>query len=359
VRRALAVLAVVSLALAGCGSDSKTNAAGKKINDVQLLISYQQGPVFYPFSVARKLGYFADEGLSVNVQRTNGSSYVTQQLLAGKIDYGIANGPTDIIAFTKNPDIRVPVCYQNRLVYHIEVLADSPIQSVSDLKGKILGTTEVGSGEYPYAEAALHDVGLTPNTDVKFLPIGDGSAETVDALKNHKVDAYISEGLEFQLMSMNSGLQFRDITPNYFLGIAGSCFVTTKQVLEDPAKAKVFIGIARAFVKGATFGKANQQAAAAIVCADLPQTCQDQQTVAAQLTWATTEVTPVTSGVPIGGIDIAGWQEAGKVALESGKISAPVDVNVLTGGPETVAARNQILNFNTTQIQQDAQNYHS
>jgi ABC-type nitrate/sulfonate/bicarbonate transport system substrate-binding protein len=284
---------------------------------------------------------------------------VTQQILAGKIDFGIANGPADIIAFTKDPDVRVPVCFQERLVYHLEVPTGSPIRTVADLKGKTLGTTAVGSGEYPYAEAALREVGLDPQKDVKLLPIGDGTAETVNAIKTHKVDAYISEGLEFQLMTARDGLSFTDITPQVFEGISGSCFITTKQTLQNPAKLKIFVGIARAFVKGAAFGIANPTAVGTIVCEDLPQSCQDKSILPLQLKWATGEATPVTPGVRVGGIDIAGWTEAAKVALESGQITSPVDVNQIVNTPEVIAARNQILDFDVASIQQAAQSYTS
>jgi ABC-type nitrate/sulfonate/bicarbonate transport system substrate-binding protein len=358
-RRAMlaALIVGVLVGAAGCGGSEHASTAGHGAKKVDFLISYQQGPVFYPFSVARKLGYFGQEGLSVTVKPTNGSSYVTQQLLAGKIDFGIANGPADIIAFTKNPSVQVPVCYQERLVYHLEVPAGSPVKTVSDLKGKVLGTTAAGSGEYPYAEAALHDVGLDPNSDVKLLPIGDGSAQTVDAIKTHKVDAYISEGLEFQLMTTRDGLSFTDITPKVFQGISGSCFVTTSKTLKDPAKRKTFTAIARAFIKGAVFGITNPDTLTGIVCGDLPQTCQDRSILPLQFKWATSEATPVTDGVRVGDIDIAGWQEAVKVALNSGQIKAPIDVNDLVATPEAVSARNEILNFDVTAVQNQARGY--
>ncbi len=355
-RARVAVLALV-LGAAGCGGSGGHSADTKSITDVDFLISYQQGPVFFPFSVSRKFNYFGQEGLNVNVRPTKGSSFVTQQLLARKIDFGIANGPADIIAFSKNPSVQVPVCYQERLVYHIEVPAGSPVKTVADLKGKVLGTTEVGSGEYPYAQAALHDVGLEANTDVKLLPIGDGSVETVHAIKTHKVDAYISEGLEFKLMTFRDGLSFTDITPSVFQGIAGSCFVTTKQTLQDPAKRKLFVGIARAFIKGVVFGLANKEALTGIVCGDLPQTCQDKTILPLQFDWATTEATPVSPGVPVGGIDLAGWQEAAKVALNSGQIKSSIDVNQLLNTPEATSARNEILSFDLAAIQQQARDY--
>ncbi|HEY1489194.1 MAG TPA: hypothetical protein VGF84_24015, partial [Micromonosporaceae bacterium] len=216
------------------------------------------------------------------------------------------------------------------------------------------GTTALGSGEYTYAEAALRDVGLVPGKDVKLLPIGDGTAQTVHALKTGQVDAYISEGLEFQNMTAEDGMHFTDITPNYFLGIPGSCFVTTTAVLQDPTKRKEFIGLARAFTKAMVFGVGNPTATTAIVCADLPQTCTNKGDTARQIAWATSEAVPVDPGVSIGGIDNAGWAEAAKVALESGQVTQSVDYQPIVNSPAAVAVRNDILDFNAQQIEQTA-----
>jgi NitT/TauT family transport system substrate-binding protein len=349
----LLAVGVLALAVGGCGS-SATPAKGAALKHVNILIAYQDGPAYYPFAVARKMGYFTAEGLSVTVQRTNGSSFVTQQILAGNADFGIANAPDDIVAYTKDPGITVPTCFRERLVYEIGVLAGSPIHSVSDLKGKVLGTTEIGSGEYTYAEAALRDVGLTPQKDVKLLPIGDGTAQTVHALQTGQVDAYISEGLEFENMAAKDGMQFTDITPHYFLGVPGSCFVTTAKALQDPTERKVFIGLARAFAKASIFGIANPVAATNMVCADLPQTCLNKGDTQRQITWATSEAVPVGAGVPVGGIDEAGWAEAAKVALQSGQITQSVDYTPIVDSPAARAARADILHFDIPQIQQAA-----
>ena len=355
-RARLAMVAAVALALAvgGCGSGATTTAGGKTLQNVSIIIAFQDGPAYFPFSVARKMGYFADEGLSVKVTPTNGSSFVTQQIIAGNADFGIANAPDDLVAFTKDPDIVVPTCYRERLVYEIAVLAGSPIHSVADLRGKVLGTTELGSGEYTYADAALRDVGLEPGKDVKLLPIGDGSAQTVHALQAHQVDAYISETLEFQNMAAKDGLSFTDITPNYFLGIPGSCFVTTKKVLQDPAKRKIFVGLARAFAKGSVFGVANPTATTGIVCAQLPASCQNRGDTQRTIAWATSEAVPVDPDVPVAGIDPAGWTEAAKVALQSGQIPQAVDYTLMVDNADARAARTDILNFDVQQVQQAA-----
>ncbi|HEY1488913.1 MAG TPA: ABC transporter substrate-binding protein, partial [Micromonosporaceae bacterium] len=136
----IASLAVLTVLASGCGSSAHASKTKQTLTHLNILIAYRDGPAYYPFAVARKMGYFADEGLSVTVQPTNGSSFVMQQVLAGNADFGISNAPDDLVASTKKAGITVPTCFRERLVYEMAVLAGSPITSVNDLKGKVLGT---------------------------------------------------------------------------------------------------------------------------------------------------------------------------------------------------------------------------
>jgi NitT/TauT family transport system substrate-binding protein len=356
------LIVALGLVVSACGGGSGASGdSAQKSNNVSLLISFQDGPVFYPFAVARKLGYFQQEGLSVKIQATEGSSFVTQQLLAGKIDYGLANAPADIIAYTKDPNIRVASCYRERNSYEIVVLKGKGIDvhSVADLKGKVLGTTRAGSGEYPYAQAALRAVGLVPDKDVKLAPIGDGTPATRQAMESHKVDAYISEHTRLRTMTEQWGMNFENITPSSFTRTPGTCFVTKKSTLDDPEKRKEFVGISRAFVKGTIFGMANKQAAVEIVCSDIPQTCQDREVALQQVEDNTELAQPMESSTPVGGIDQVGWEAAADVAYVSGQTSQKVDVTPIIESPEVKSATQEILKFDLEQIRQSARDYHA
>src|SRR2546423_3784254 len=61
------------------------------------------------------------------------------------------------------------------------------IHSVSDLKGKNLGVTELGSGTQTLTTALLHKVGITPD-QVHFIPVGAGDT-FIAALQQGKIDA--------------------------------------------------------------------------------------------------------------------------------------------------------------------------
>ncbi len=70
---------------------------------------------------------------------------------------------------------------------NVSAKAASQIHSVSDLKGKNLGVTELGSGTQTLTTALLHKAGITPD-QVHFVPVGAGDT-FIAALQQGKIDA--------------------------------------------------------------------------------------------------------------------------------------------------------------------------
>jgi ABC-type nitrate/sulfonate/bicarbonate transport system substrate-binding protein len=63
------------------------------------------------------------------------------------------------------------------------LLTQPAIQSVKDLKGKVLGISRGRDASYIRLAKLLRDNGLNPNEDVKFLQIGSGESGRLSALK--------------------------------------------------------------------------------------------------------------------------------------------------------------------------------
>ena len=84
----------------------------------------------------------------------------------------------------------IAVLYSNYT--HLVVLASSGIQSVADLRGKIVSTGSPGSGTEVIAFRVLRAAGLDPDNDVRRQ--GLGASESVEALKDAKVDAFFWSG---------------------------------------------------------------------------------------------------------------------------------------------------------------------
>src|SRR5215475_11786110 len=86
------------------------------------------------------------------------------------------------------------------------LLTQPVVQSVKDLKGKVLGISRGRDASYIRLAKLLRDHGLNPNDDVKFLSIGGGESGRLSALK-----AGVIQGTmlfpPLDLMGKNEGLK--------------------------------------------------------------------------------------------------------------------------------------------------------
>lgn len=86
------------------------------------------------------------------------------------------------------------------------VVTQPNIQSVKDLKGKLLGISRGRDASYVRLAKLLRDHGLNPNEDVKFLSIGAGEGARLSAVKAGVVHATMLFP-PFDLIARNEGLK--------------------------------------------------------------------------------------------------------------------------------------------------------
>ena len=119
------------------------------------------------FAVAQKLGWFAQEGLDVEVVPLTGS--------------------TDCVKFVAT--------------------AESPIQKLSDLKGKTIGVTNMASAGVIIARALAATSGLNPDTDINLVVAGEG-AQPAALLRSKQIDALSQFDTQYALIE-NAGVKLR------------------------------------------------------------------------------------------------------------------------------------------------------
>lgn len=88
------------------------------------------------------------------------------------------------------PARTIAILYQN--FTHIVVLAESGIETVRDLRGRSVSVGSPGSGTELIASRVLEAAGLDPQRDIRRQALG--VAESVNALKDGKLDAFFWSG---------------------------------------------------------------------------------------------------------------------------------------------------------------------
>lgn len=218
---------------------------------------------FSPFTVAKYMGYFSQEGLDVTLLAVGGSNEVALAISSGAGDIGAASPGQALVGMQAPQALNIKYFYEAnyRSIWTVTVKPESPIKSLSDLKGKRIGVAAMGSAAITFGKALASETGLNPNRDVSFLSVGSG-AQAVGALNNGAVDALIFSSQETTKFEAN-GFKIRYLdTGEGFSSLPDVGLISRRENFES--NPKMLIGFARAVAKGYVFSVANPAAAVKI-----------------------------------------------------------------------------------------------
>lgn len=272
-RHVLAAMVGGAMALAFHGSVAAQTPA--KPIKVTYAVATRDLNVGYPFAtLPLALGYFAEEGLDVDVVPGNSSAATIQLLVSGRAQVGVVVTDPALIQRAKS-GLKVKSFYavSRRNGFAMAVLQDSPIKSFAELKGKKLGSADLGSGANVYIDARLVQAGLSPDS-VTQVNVGYG-APAFEALTTGKIDAlatfsgqtarFTSAGYHFRLLPKAG---FEDKIYSYNL------YATDEYIAANP---EVLAKIGRATAKATVFMKTNPEAAVRIFWKQYPERAPKNQ----------------------------------------------------------------------------------
>src|SRR5918992_1444848 len=118
--------------------------------------------------MAKQEGLFKKNGLDVELIHIPSSSRGIQAILAGEIAFSFMDGSNAAQASLKGANIALVAGATNRQVFSL--MAKSDIKKITELKGKKIGITRVGSSTHTSALYALGSAGLKSG-DVQLLPL--------------------------------------------------------------------------------------------------------------------------------------------------------------------------------------------
>lgn len=124
--------------------------------------------------IAQERGFFRQEGLSADIVQARGNLGVTA-LLSGEA-HAINNVGT-IIRAMERADLPAKVVCQSLKKNLFWLVTKPEIKSLSELKGKIFGTTTLGGSQHLAAARLLERAGLDPAKDITVVVGGDVPAQ--------------------------------------------------------------------------------------------------------------------------------------------------------------------------------------
>jgi ABC-type nitrate/sulfonate/bicarbonate transport system substrate-binding protein len=163
-----------------------------------------------PIYVAQDKGFFAKEGLTVNVTATPSSGFQMSNLINGK--FHIAGTAADnLIAYQEGQGtsaVEGPVdliMVMGGSSTELALMAQPSIKSIGELKGKQFALDSLSTGYAFVLRKMLEKNGLQPS-DYEFVAVG-GTRERLESLKDGKMSAaLVSE--PFTTQAKNAGYTF-------------------------------------------------------------------------------------------------------------------------------------------------------
>ena len=127
-----------------------------------------------PFAIATKMGWFAKEGLKVDLAPLPGSTDCTKLVATGELQYALPSIEPLVVLRAQGVKVKnFYTAYQGN-IYGIAVPEGSPIKSLADLKGKRIGVTAMASAGVPVARALAAAQGFNPESDIRIVAVGEG-----------------------------------------------------------------------------------------------------------------------------------------------------------------------------------------
>ncbi|MGE5852721.1 MAG: ABC transporter substrate-binding protein [Deltaproteobacteria bacterium] len=124
--------------------------------------------------IAQERGFFRQEGLLADVVQVRGNIGVTA-LLSG--DAHAVNNVGTVIRAMERSDLPVKVITQSLKKNLFWLVTKPEVKSLSELKGKIFGTTTFGGAQHLAAARLLQKAGLNPDKDITVVIGGDVPAQ--------------------------------------------------------------------------------------------------------------------------------------------------------------------------------------
>lgn len=256
-RRTLALVTVLLL-LSGCASDAPAETGSEALRELDVVLDWYPNALHAFLYRAIEGGYYAQEGLKVNLRFPSNANDAISLVAAGKADIGLYYQQDVIIARANQ---NVPVKSIGAVVQGplniVLSLADKGIASPADLAGRTVGYAGTELSEalirsiMDYVGADWGDVTLV---DVGFDLMSAMTTGNVDAtigcLVNHEVPQLEEEGFEVDYFDLDDyGV------PTYYEGV----FVAGDTMIA--AEPEVLSAFLRASARGFADMKADPEGA--------------------------------------------------------------------------------------------------
>jgi NitT/TauT family transport system substrate-binding protein len=221
---------LMGVAVAGVSLTFGLGAGAQELDKLHLLTPNVAATSTYAAFVAEELGFYKDQGLEVTYDNGGDTTVPFIAFLVNKqVDLIMLDSTQVLQAVNAGQPISVIYEVMQYAPDRVSVKADSPIQSLAELKGKTIGLA--GDRDQGTLQIILDFVGLSID-DVKTAVVGDSGPVLAKALRDGTIDAFAGGGNDTNGIE-SAGLKLRNITPSAASENPGNVFVILNERKEE------------------------------------------------------------------------------------------------------------------------------
>ena len=265
--------------------------------------------------VTKEGGYFARNGVDVDLVYLAGSPTAAAALVSGRVEFVQMAGPAVVAADAQGAHLVMVMGLVNQPVFVVMTTPD--IQAPDQLKGKIAAVSKVGSSDDFMLREALSHWGLRPDTDVKITGVGSVTAQ-IAAIEKRLVQAVVVDPPN-DVLAQQAGARLLARVSDLGVPYQAAGLVTTREYIRS--HADVVSRVVRAMTEGVHRIKTNRSFAEEVMAKYLKNS--DPLVVDASYE----AFVNVFQRVPVP--SKAGLAEIVKESTTSGVLKSPVDVGAM------------------------------
>jgi ABC-type nitrate/sulfonate/bicarbonate transport system substrate-binding protein len=276
-RLALGIIAaLVSLALAGCqpGERSTPSAApaaqapGAAAPAAQappprkhLNLAYVAPSETFAIPwIAKETGIFDRYGFDTTLHLIPGTPRLVQSLIAGDFDYASVGAPAVLRARAIGGDTLILASSGNYFTFKIMAHPNAGIRSLSELRGRTVGISQIGSTSHTFLKILLARENI-PLDQVNIVQAG-GNPEAAAAMLTGNLDASAVSGIMVPAAERSGAITLADGRKLKIPSVNGALAVTRGHIERDRDEVRRFM---RAHVEAIHFFKTQRDPSIAIM----------------------------------------------------------------------------------------------
>lgn len=212
-------------------------ASAQKLMLAHVAINPSQGMLH----LAKDSGILAKYGFTADVLLIPGTPRTIQALIAGDLDYVAAGAPASLRARAQGADVVILSTLANSSAQRVFVRPDSTLGSFKDLKGKIIGVTQYGSGGDTFLRGALRKHGIK-ESEVTILQMG-GTPGVAQGLESGRIEVGVlgDSGLLLVFRGRAKALAGASAREMGFRGVDAPLTTTDRKIKRDRAAVVRFM----------------------------------------------------------------------------------------------------------------------